>query len=77
MLPYMPEIASNENINLNDLKKFIDKKKTRKKINIEKIVYQPDLNIDFLYCKNPGSLEGENINEFEIKDELFKKIKYR
>ena len=31
MLPYMPEIASNENINLNDLKKFIDKKKTRKK----------------------------------------------
>ena len=44
---------------------------------MKKIVHQPDLNIDFLYCKNPGSLEGENINEFEINYELFKKIKYR
>ena len=31
ILPYMPEIGPNENINLGDLKKFIDKIKIRKK----------------------------------------------
>ena len=31
ILLYMPEIGPNENINLGDLKKFIDKKKNRKK----------------------------------------------
>ena len=78
MLPYMPEIAPNENINLVAIKNFIKKRqRPEKDINIEKIVHQPDLNIDFLYCPNPGSFEGENINELEIKDELFKKIKYR
>jgi len=78
MLPYMPETESNENINLDNLKNCIQiKQRPEKRINIEKIVHQPDLNIDFLYYQKPGSLEGENINEFEIKDKLFKKIKYR
>ena len=79
MIPYMKKIDSHENQNLEKLNSFIvTRKKPEKDINIEKIVHQPDLNIDFLYCNNRYSLEGQNINEIDIKDKIFKnKIKYR
>ena len=79
MLPYLKQIDLNENQNLAKLNSFIvTRYEPEKDINIEKIVHQPDLNIDFLYCKNKDSLEGQNINEIDIKDKLFNnRIKYR
>lgn len=76
MLPYSGDITSKEKQNLENLKKFINTKyKPEKDINIEKIVHNNELNIDFLFCKNRDSLEGQNINEIEIKNELFNQIK--
>ena len=79
MLPYMKVIDSNENQNLENLHSFIvTRNKPEKDINIEKIVQQPDLNVDILYCINRNSLKGQNINENDIKDKLFNnQIKYR
>ena len=76
MLPYSGDITSKEKQNLENLKKFINTKyKPEKDINIEKMVHNNELNIDFLFCKNRDSLEGQNINEIEIKNELFNQIK--
>ena len=78
MLPYESEMHADENLNIENLKKFIDiKNKPEKDINIEKIVQNRDLNLDFLVCSNRDSLLGKNIKTEEIKNNLFDKNKNR
>ena len=78
MLPYTNEVQNDDNLNLENLKKFIDTKYIPEKdINIEKIVKNPNLNFDILFCSNRDSLQGQNINEEEIKNDLFIKNKNR
>ena len=78
MLPYTNEVQNDDNLNLENLKKFIDTKYIPEKdINIEKIVKNPNLNFDILFCSNRDSLQGQSINEEEIKNDLFIKNKNR
>jgi hypothetical protein len=78
MLPYESEIPPDANLSIENLKNFIDtKKKPEKDINIEKIVQNKDLNLDFLVCSNRDSLLGKNIKPEEIKNDLFNKYKNR
>jgi len=76
MLPYESEIPADANLSIENLKKYIDTKtKPEKDINIEKIVQNKDLNLDFLVCSNRDSLLGKNIKPEEIKNDLFNKYK--
>ena len=78
MLPYSSELPNEKELNLEHLKDFIDNRyKPDQEINIEKIVKNKDSNLDFLICSNRDSLQGQNINEEEIKNDLFNKNKIR
>ena len=78
MLPYSSESQYNYDIDLEKLEHYIStKRKPDKDINIEKIVKNKDLNVEFLVCNNRGSLKGENINEEEIRKDLFNKHRTR
>ena len=78
MLPYSEENQNEKELNLEHLKEFIDKRyKPEKEINLEKIVKNKDLSLDFLICSNRESLQGQNIKENEIKNDLFNKNKIR
>ena len=78
MLPYSGEVQDEKALDLELLKEFIDRRyKPEKEINLEKIVKNKDLNLDFLLCSNRDSFLGQNINEDEIKNNLFKKNKIR
>ena len=78
MLPYANELHPENDLNLEYLKKFIDiRYKADKEINIENIVKNKDLDLDFLICSNRDSLQGKNINAEEIKNDLFNKDKLR
>ena len=78
MLPYANELHPENDLNLENLKKFIDiRYRADKEINIENIVKNKDLDLDFLICSNRDSLQGKNINAEEIKNDLFNKDKLR
>ena len=78
MLPYSSELPNEKELNLEHLKDFIDNRyKPDQEINIEKIVKNKDSNLDFLICSNRDSLQGQNIKEEEIKNDLFNKNKIR
>ena len=78
MLPYANDSNQiNNDLNLENLKKFVDiKYKPEKDINIEKILKNKNINIDFLICTDRDSLLGKNIEE-DIKNNLFEKRKYK
>ena len=79
MLPYANDASQiSSDFNPENLKNFINIKfQPEKDVNIEKIVNNKNIDIDFLICTDRDSLLGKDIIEEETKNNLFEKIKYK
>ena len=77
MLPYSSELQSQNEAISDNLKALIEERhKPEENINIENMVKNKDMKLDFLLF-NKDSLEGQSIDNEEIKNEIFNKNKNR